>query len=752
MNFGVDLFWPAYAALLLAAAALAAHVMAYRRTTPPVSSAARRFLLAIRITTVALIVFTLWRPAAESRRKLERKGRLALLVDASASMSIGDESSEESGAGISRLRRAGRVFAENRALWRKITDSASVEAYSFAGDTAPLAVEPEKLPDEPTFGLTPDGELTALGEALRTVAAAPAPQAVLVLSDGLSNSGLAPLDAAAGAPPVYAVSVGSERPGPTTRDVAVTGVFAPSRVFRGAEMTVLGEFSLTGLAGREVEVSLYAAGGKQDSKTIRAESEREIVEARFSCTPRETGPLHLEVRAEPLADEIVAVNNDAATYVDVRPGGLEVVFLEGGFRWEAKFLRQALESLKDVQVRFIVPLGGDRAAVSEALEGDWDVLILGSIAASRIPEAAAETVRRAVGEEGRGLLFTAGPDALGRGGYGSGALAALSPFELHEDEKFDACLWVPEPEVRGPHGDIVTFGPERTAQPWKSATPLLALNLVGAARPGASVLLKALPKKRDEESGELIPCPLRTEAPLFAVQEFGAGRTAAFAGEGTWQWVMGSGITDEARRQQAAALHARFWRQVLFWLARREQSGEMTLDLDLDRHRVAVGEKVGLGARLFDRRMEPLTNARLEARITCEGIDEKRTFWVEGSGYRADFEPPAAGDYSVTVTAFLDGAEAARAETAFVATGTDAEFSTLVARPRLLASLALATGGRYAAADDAGYVFSEIAESTGSSVYMRLTRREMWSSWYYLALILALLTLEWGLRKLAGLI
>lgn len=753
MGFGVDLFWPAYGAFLLVVLALGLHVAAYRRTTRPVSNAVRRFLLGIRLAAVALLVLALWRPAAETREKLERKARLVVLVDASKSMSIGDESPLASSAGVSRLQRAAGVFTENRALWEKITASAVVEGYTFARGLAPLPAAPAALASGESFGVTPVGEVTALGDALREAASAQSPQSVLVISDGLSNAGVAPLDAvAAYGAPIYSISVGSERPGDSTRDAAAVGIFAPSEAFEGSEISIVGEFSLTGLAGRRVQVSLYAGGDKVQTTTLTAGSDQELVEAPFTHTPEEVGPLRLEVVAEPLADEIVALNNSAATYIDIRHGGMKVLYIEGGFRWEAKFLRSALEALRDVQLRFLVPLGNAGEEIAAALDEEWDVVIIGSLAASKIPRRAGDALRDAVSKEGVGLLFLAGPQALGSGGYGTGALGGLCPFELSEDELFDPCLWAPEPHPLGPHGDIVTFGSGKETAPWEGVPALLAVNLVGEARPGASVLLSAHPKKRNETTGRLEPCPLRTEAPLFAVQEYGGGRTAAFAGEGTWQWVMGSGIEDEARRKEAALLHARFWRQVVFWLARREERGAYTVALELDRHRAAVGETLGLRAKFLDERMEGVTDAALRAVISTGDTVVERTFWVEGNGYRVDFEPALSGDYTVRVTATRAGAELAEARSAFIAVADDIELATLVARPSLLAALSLATGGRYAAADNAGYVLSELAENATSSTYMRLKRRELWSSWYYLALILALLTLEWGIRKLAGLI
>ncbi len=754
MDLGLELFWPFYAALVLVLAAVAAQLAAYRRTTRPVRPALRWLLVALRLAAVGLLLFALWRPAAETSEMIRQRGRLALLIDSSRSMSIADESFAGEVDVMPRIERAALAFSENSDLWREIVESASVEVYSFAGSLRRLPTSAAEIPDVTTFGIEADGDVTALGDAIRQAGAPPVPQALLIVSDGLSNTGISPHDAVgAGTAPIYAISVGSERPDASTRDVAATGIFAPSRAFQGSDMTVMAEFSLTGLAGREVEVSLYADDQRVDTTEIRAQGDRDLVEARFSHVPEETGPLRLEAVAETLPDEIVAANNSAATYVDVQHGGLQILFIEGSFRWEAKFLRQAVETLRDAEVRFMVPLADDEA-IEQAIAGDWDILIIGSLSAPRMQGAAEESVREAVGAQGRSVLFLSGPEALGKGGYAASELAPLIPFELDADEVFDSCLWVVEPREAGPHGEIVSLGTEQDPAPWTDVVPLLALNTVGEPRPGASVLLSAEPMVRSEETGALEPCPERREAPVFAVQHYGAGRTAAFTGEGTWQWVMGSGLVDQARREASASVHRRFWRRVIFWLARREERGDMTLDLALNRHRVGVGERVELRGRLIGLDRQPITDARLVAEITSEDFETELSFWVEGTGYRLEFEPPAAGDYDVHVKAFDVGEqdEPIEARTAFVASGADVEFATLLARTSTLASLAAATGGRHEPAENAHLVFRDIAERTGESAYMRLQRRELWSSWLYLVLVVVLLSLEWGIRKIAGLV
>lgn len=753
MDFGVDLFWSVPAALLAVVVGLGLQIVAYARTTRPVKPVVRRFLTALRLMTVSLLLFALWRPATETERILERKGKLALLVDSSRSMSIGDEVLGEKRAAVTRLRRAAHIFADNKVLWRQITDVSDVRAWAFADSLEPLPVGAERLASATSLGIEPAGEATALGEALRKAASSvPPPQSILVISDGLSNSGIDPLDVvASGGPLVYAISVGRREPGESTRDIAAAGIFAPSSAFKESEVTILGRFSLTGLAGRRVTVALLADGQKVASKEITVYTSEAMAEASFTWKAAKSGPVRLEVRAQALPDEILVVNNSAATYIDVKEGGLKILYVEGNFRWEAKFLRMALAVSKDVDVRFVVPRGEQWQGAEEALAADWDVLVLGNLPAEVLSMAARASIRKAVSDGGRGLLFLGGPKGLGLGGYGQTTLARLCPFEFSASEVFDECLWKVEPVMAGPHAAVVDLG-DAKAMSWEKLPALLALNTVGSARPGASVLLVGKPKKRDEVTGALSQCPKREDAALLALQEYGSGRTAAFTGEGTWQWAMGSTIKLPAERELAATSHGRFWRQLFSWLAKRQPRGEISVDLTLTSHSVSRGGTVEMAAGVFDDSLEPLSDVTLVAEISRGEKKSMHTFWVEGKRYRLDFEPSETGDYSVRVEARRGSEVLAEARSAFVATAADVELQTLVSRPGLLAAMALATGGRYAPADKADYVLSEIAASGKSSRYVQLQRSEIWSSYAYLALVLGLLTLEWGARKLAGLV
>jgi uncharacterized membrane protein len=754
MGFGVDLFWPGYLAAAFALAAAAAHVAAYRKTSRPVNRGTKAGLAAVRLAAVGLLVFVLWRPAIEGHQTVVRKGRLALLVDASKSMSIGDEESGAPAAPCSRMARASSVFSQSDALWRKIADSYDVSAYSFAKDISPLPGAPAELASKPLFGISADGPVTAIGDAIREVSrTAPPPEVIFILSDGLSNAGADPLDAAVpGGAAIYAISTGKDRPTDSTRDVAATGIYAPPEAFTSSEVTVIATFSMTGLEGRTVKAEFLVNGEVKETRELPIDRREAAVEARFTFVPEEAGPVRLEARAEPLADEIVAANNSAATYVDVKKGRMKVVYAEGTFRWEAKFLRLAIESAKDVDLRFVVPKGAGDPALAAALGEEWDVLVIGDLPAAFLPADKTASVAEAVSEKGKGILFLGGNDALGKGGYAETPLAACVPFEISPKDGIDLGLYRAAARPQGPYERLVAFGEGGSFGAWEKLPPLLAVNRVGAARPGATVLLEGLPVLMDNETGAISSDASRAPAPVLGIEDYGKGRTAAVTADGTWQWATGAGLSGTEERDAAAELHRVFWRQLVFWLAKREERGGVTASLSLGARRVEVGRSVEMEAKVSDSGLEPITDASVAAEMTSGGKTYASKFWLEGAAYKGEFKPPAAGDYIVKLVAARDGKEIAETSTAFVATAADAEFVTLVGRPAMLEALAKATGGKYAPADGAVEVLSSIYRLAKMTEYVKLDRHELWSSWWYVMLVVSLLAVEWTWRKFAGLV
>jgi hypothetical protein len=251
---------------------------------------------------------------------------------------------------------------------------------------------------------------------------------------------------------------------------------------------------------------------------------------------------------------------------------------------------------------------------------------------------------------------------------------------------------------------------------------------------------------------------------VIAAQPYGLGKVLWVGTDGTWRW----------RHRVGDAYHHRFWGQAVRWAA----SGKLTAGNRLvrfgpERPRVADGDPVPLQARFADDAPgvtpELLVAARIFKAEVARGTSSAPTAAGEAvavvplrmkAGQPRTFEGTAPGLPQGSYVVRLDVpqlADALKAEGATtppeapleVALRDTPERIELAARRDPLDRLASATGGR---------VFADFEANGLPPLLRRLTRVEtrteettLWDKPWALGLFFALLTVEWAMRKRAGL-
>src|SRR5262249_39743147 len=106
---------------------------------------------------------------------------------------------------------------------------------------------------------------------------------------------------------------------------------------------------------------------------------------------------------------------------------------------------------------------------------------------------------------------------------------------------------------------------EKNMARWKSLAPLGGANRFGQLKKGAMVLAET-----------------ERSVPLLLAQDYGQGRSMAFAADTTYQWFL-AGQAEE---------HQRFWRQAILWLAKKEMQGDSSVWVKLNERRFRPGQGV----------------------------------------------------------------------------------------------------------------------------------------------------------------
>ena len=539
-------------------AALALVVLTYRRLRG-ISLADRALLGGWRVLAFAIVLACLLRPMLVLSTAVAQRNVLAILLDDSRSMRLADVD------GATRTSAVQRTFGDSSALVKGLSTRFAVRVFRFAAGATPVAG---------AGALTASGGRTDLAAALDDVRdeLAGMPLAgVIVATDGADNGG-GDLAASLRAlemrrVPVHTVGVGQER---FSRDIAVASVSAPPSVLEGSTVLLDAAIGVRGVGGERTTLTVEANGRIVATEELRVPDRGDVVRTRLRLPPLAAGTWQISVRARPIRGEQVGDNNVFHTMLEVRPGPVRVLYLEGEPRPEFAFLRRAVAADSALQVVGLVRTAEHkflRLGVRDSLEllsgfpsrreelFRFRAVVLGSIESSFFTGEQLRMLSDFVSQRGGTLLALGGRSALSEGGFAETPMAEALPVVLTRsanDTGAPATQLSVRPTAAGRvHAALrLRESDAANAARWDSLPALTSVNRLGALRSGATTLLTGHTEGTDA-SGDV---------PLLAFQRYGRGMGVVFGVQDSWLWRM------DASMPVDDATHATLWRQLLRWM------------------------------------------------------------------------------------------------------------------------------------------------------------------------------------------
>jgi uncharacterized membrane protein len=728
--------WPIVA--IAAAAVTVLTIWAYRQRLRGSTGMWRWVALSLRLAAVLLCLLAALRPSVNWPEKKKQPASVVFLIDISKSMQIGDEINSQTRWQVARKALDDAV----KAVTERSKDL-EIKIYQFDKE-----LREEKIDDK----TVPAGRESSLGSSLvegvrRQTGTSVA--AVVLISDGASNAGTAPLVAADQLKlrliPVMTVGVGDENAGAGSRDVAIRDFTIGPTVFVKNQPEIRGTISARGFANTPIEVEMIVEGeGTVATIKVTPKTGADVIPITgLKYLPQTSGEKRVSLKVKQQSGELVQANNEFSTYLNVLRGGVRVLYIQGpNFTWEYNFLSRSLDAAKEVHVDFKVirqPASGDRGLLDDAdlSKGNYDVIILGDIAAEYLTPRQHLLIAKAV-EGGAGLVMLGGRTSFGLGGWSNTDLAGVVPFVMHPG---DGQMEPPnglkfEPNPMGLQSYILRLAPtpEESRKLWESLPNMNGANRFGTPKPLATVLATVQ----------------GTREPLMISMETGRGRVLAFGGE-TWNWYRAD--------ERGLLAHRRFWRQAILWSAHKEDKGDNEVKLKLDSRRVAVGQKLDMTATARDPKREPIRDVQYETTVTriaspdgakAEGakpepvqlynqVDEAKGFYTAAG---------VTGQYLVETVGKRNGQQVGSDTARFDVYEDDREFENPAADRTLLRQIAEITAGKSVTPEELGKTLASL--DTTATERVSLTEKRIWDNWYFFLIFATLLTLEWWLRKRKG--
>jgi hypothetical protein len=737
--------------------------------TPGLSRRGLSLLLLLRLLAFLLVLIAVARPSLAWIEPEKVRSQLFLAIDRSRSMTVQDERGKQSRWQLllKSLNEAGPALSRLRD-----DQQTDVRLFSFA----------EQLEDfDPDAPGEPTGTRTDLGTALRSLFDRRDPllaqRGLLLLSDGADNGSIpslieAPRWRGAGVP-IYTFASGN--PGTTARqnDVAITAISTSPMPFVPVKgkLTVRLLVDARGYENTRARARLFLESTDEQGNA----TDREVL-ARDVLLPLTTGnevvltldaperPGEVKVKAviETTEPDDLPLNNIIETFVTVSREGISVLLVDRLRPGEPQAICDALREDTRFRVTPLWALGGrlNEGKPFNIAEQAFDVIVLGDVSADQLrgldPDAL-NKIEKLVAR-GAGLIVLGGYKNLGNGNWQGTPLERMLPVDLSERGQDEAQVRM-TPTDDGLRLVPYIFRLDDSADQRAVWEKLQRLD--------GRTLLRLPPEPRRGLVTVLATAGANPDQPLLIMQQYAgveakaepggtAGRVLVFGGDTTYRW---------RRDEQTLALHTRFWKQVMVWLARQEEmEGTVYVKPDVRRLpvRTDLGFQVGLrskggGPDIPDGKFSVevvapngtrspvnLSRSRTETRGTIAGLTQPGIYRIVARGQGKDVSgSEVSGEASARVIVYDEDLELARP----------------AADPEFLRKLASTSGGEAFRIEQLAEFLNRLAEQPLERGTPKMELRPDWRTTarspfliFFFVLFTVVVGLEWALRRWWGLV
>ncbi|MDP9172391.1 MAG: glutamine amidotransferase [Planctomycetota bacterium] len=779
--------------LLLVLGILALVVHVYRR-----EGRSRGVKLLLGCLRLALLLFTLMllnRPVLTLGQIRREPSVLAVLVDDSISMKVKDVAGPD-GKPRARLDAIIDLLAGRDAeLLRKLSSVHTVRIYDFNRGKHQLASlngpgdnvsDASKAVNEASVqtsadalrNLKPEGDGTQIVSSLRSVMEDLQGQrvaGVVLLTDGRETPTAALPDAIAAVKTfginVYPIPVGSDR---TPQNIAIQSVgFEPS-----AFVDDITDFKVTLQAtgyepnhpitlaveretiqnGQKVRVPVKDEYGRDITQEVIALDGKPFqADIQFKPTAADMPSANLVVEAKPQEGELDDADNFRPVQLAVLDDNISLLYVDGYPRWDYRYLKTSMLRDKTVKISCLLTSadpnfrqeGSDdanRASKTWAITAfptsmdqlmDYDAVIFGDVDPRQFTDAQLQMVSDFVSKKGGGFEMVAGPRWSPQS-FRNTPIEPILPVIITHTQADDMRSAItagfrPAVTKAGSESPIFRFfGDVETNDEFlKNHLQDIFWYCRGLlVKPGVGIVFAEHPTDLG---------PDNRKAPLLVAGRFGAGRTIFSAIDDSWRW----------RYYTGESIFNTYWVQQLRYLARGRKLGQRKLTFATDRDAYELGRQVSVQVRVLSpeilQNISPPINVEIDDDATGQPVRKLDLTRQEGSAdvFSGTFTADKVGQFTVKLPHIISE---------------DMNVSYKIETPRLeLVQPQVDVAALSRLATDSPIPFVEaaarmVAIPSAAKIIPVDSSIPLWNAPLALVVFVLLITLEWVLRKMFGML
>ena len=739
--------------VLLAIAALYFSWSSIKSITP---TAKRLLLITLRFAAAVLIVLLLLQPQIEQKEVLKLKNKVVCLLDNSKSMTLkgGD-------TGISRFQLVADFFKDNASFIEELQNNFDVDFLSFSDTTKEISS------DDIKNGLVLDGTNTDIARTLKLLKKRYEGKSVkgyLVFSDGADTvefpSSINKLEIISNlakdlSAPFFTFSPGGNM---EVRDIAISNISYDSFTFVRSPWKADVTVKILGYKDLKLPITLKQGNDIISSKVLNTGEESEL-HIDLSFTPYTTGTFLYTISIPVQSHEAITENNQVSFQVKVVRDKIRIMHVCGRPSWDERFLRRVLKSDPNIDLIsfFILRTPTD---VSEARNDElslipfpvdelftqalssFDLVIFQNFDYRPYDTSFfrfshyLNNLQKFVTEQGGGFMMIGGDISFSQGGYDGTAIEDILPVSLYtEKDSINTSRLKAVITNDGLKHPVTTLddNADRNVAIWEDLPELDGCNV--------TTQLKS-------DAVPLVIFPAKGNPPLISVRDVGLGRCMAITTDSLWRWNFLSVGKGGSNRH-----YIKFWQNAIKWLIKDPTLNPIRITVN--KETFLPDEEVQIKIEVLGRNYQPMEGVQLDIDITNEFSGEsifvaKATTDSNGQ-YKFTIKNNREGYYIVKALAKKDNDEIGQDYTVFNIALESKEFKDTSIRRDILAKLSEVSGGKHF--DLPTKNIEEKLSIKNPSIVKLVGKRQisLWDNGYVFMMILAIVSIEWWIRKRSGL-
>lgn len=538
---------------------------------------------------------------------------------------------------------------------------------------------------------------------------------IVFISDGIYNRGISPEYTTFNVP-IYAVGLGDTLP---QIDINLKNLYYNKIAYEGNKFPIVAEIQHFGFTGDEVTISIIKDGKTIASANTALGEEGELQQIEFLIDAEHRGLQHYTIRVDSLPGEFATSNNEQQAFIDIIEGREKVLLAAAVPHPDIKAIYAALEANSNYETTLYIP-SINEAPITPTELNQYDVLIL-----HQIPFKG--------GGIGNNLFELLLDNALPKW---------LILGNQSDIDQFNSSNGTLQIQASGSEKDQVFPSFSTSFQLFKTDEKLydaLTSFPVLTVPFGSYHLAPETAVLFQQKVGAIV-----TEKPLFIFGRQENQKQAVLAGEGIWKWRM----QEFARSNTVKSFDELVSKTVQYLSAKEDKRKFRVYTIQ---NEFTDTEPVVFETEVYNSLFEPIFDQTIQLQISSStGEQSSYSYTTTPSNTTFQISGLPEGVYQYRAESTLDGKKVS-SEGEFSIAELQLESLSLTANHHLLRKLGRNSGGNFYLPNQFHELIQDLQDKEAKSIiFSEEEFRPVINLSWVLAVLIALVTLEWFLRKYNG--